>query len=202
LAWVANHKNLLIIASIVALMAALILFLSGSYDFSKTLLLLFVSSVIAIWYVFPVFRLPLRAIPNVKAIVVALIWTVILIVLPVVGKKGMVELFTQTVPFFFFFLGLAIPFDIRDIRFDSDQLRTIPQQFGISGARIFSILLILLFYLLFAYFNVFMRYSLSFALTICGIILLISKVEVDRNEPYLSLLDLSMAILGIVLFMS
>ena len=198
--WINNNKLLLLILSGVALIGSLIIF--SSIARLHSVILLSISALISFWYVFPIFKLPLRSVPFFKSVFVALTWTFTVIVLPMVGQYSTKEIFLQFFPFFLFFLGLAIPFDIRDLKHDSDQLQTIPQLFGVVGARIIAISAILIFYLIFAYFNVFMRFNLAFALTICGIVLLISKVEAHRNEPYLSLLDLSMAAIGVVLYMA
>ena len=44
-----------------------------------------------------------------------------------------------------FIVSAAIPFDIRDVKFDQNSQKTIPQVFGVEWARIFSILLLFSF---------------------------------------------------------
>ena len=200
LEWINNNKIVLTILSIAALIGSVMIFRGIANP--QSVILLLISGMISIWYVFPIFKRRLRSIPFFKSVFVSLTWTIVVIALPMIGQFPVNQILLQFLPFLFFFLGLAIPFDIRDLKYDSDQLQTIPQLVGVVGARIIAISAILIFYILFAYFNSFMRYYLSFSMVICGIIIIIAKVEIEKNEPYLSLLDSSMALLGLVLFMA
>jgi hypothetical protein len=88
----------------------------------------------------------LSDLPFLKAFLVALTWTILCAGVPsaFAGSFGL-----KSIAVFSYFLGLTIPFDIRDLHFDSQDRRTFPQILGVVGAQRLSIFLIALgFYLL------------------------------------------------------
>jgi len=46
---------------------------------------------------------------------------------------------------FLFILALMVPFEIRDLKYDEPNLKTIPQVFGVSGSRLFGMVLLVFF---------------------------------------------------------
>ena len=102
----------------------------------KTLILIAVITAISIFYPFY-----LRSIPRLKVFIISLVWSIITVGLLVIENdiqlewSILLELFSR----FFFILAITIPFDIRDIYYDSNRLQTIPQLFGLLNAKIISI---------------------------------------------------------------
>lgn len=100
------------------------------------------------WYVYPFLNIKLREVPFLKAPLVAAIWTIVIVFLPLNIWKSE-ETVQLTCLLFVFFLALAIPFDIKDMDTDPKRHFTFPQLLGKSGAKLLSISLMVLFYVLF-----------------------------------------------------
>lgn len=101
-----------------------------------------------VFYAFPVFSRigNFRNFPGLKGYVVALIWTIITVILPVVsaGEEFSTSIILYSVQRFLLVLILLIPFDIIDAKKDAKSLRTWPQQFGIKSVKKIGYILILL----------------------------------------------------------
>ncbi|AXO81381.1 hypothetical protein DZC78_13605 [Olleya aquimaris] len=92
----------------------------------------------------------LRDISGLKVYVIALVWSGVTVVLPLVNNK---VAFSETViitvaQHFVFVMALMLPFEIRDLRYDSIKLATIPQKIGIKRTKVVGFGLVLLFYFL------------------------------------------------------
>jgi len=85
-------------------------------------------------------QLSLSDLPYVKAILVAATWTLVCIVIPSVTNTQNGWLIFG---FFLYFLGLTVPFDIRDMYFDDIKRRTLAQIIGAKNAKRIAYLLIL-----------------------------------------------------------
>lgn len=99
-----------------------------------TTLFLFFMGFLSFFYVVKLpgkFNRNLRDIPSLKIFLIALVWSMMSCIIPYINLESPnhfpVELFFFA---FIVILGLTIPFDIRDIDFDEDQKKTIPQILG------------------------------------------------------------------------
>ncbi len=86
----------------------------------------------------------LRNVPVVKFLVVAVVWTLVVVAGPV--ACDLADHSHNTILFAIclrlpLFMSLAIAFDIRDAHSDHPALRTVPQVFGVRGARITALVL-------------------------------------------------------------
>lgn len=139
------------LASIAGLTAVVLLFYL-EFDFNG-MLLLAVLFFVTLSYRFRWFKhqgksTALSEFPYLKSLLVAGVWTIICSMIP----SGMEEKNTLLyLSFFVYFLGLSIPFDIRDLKKDAPSRRTIPQIFGVANARTLSLLLILIAHILLTY---------------------------------------------------
>ncbi|NBC27502.1 MAG: hypothetical protein GVY08_11620 [Bacteroidetes bacterium] len=79
----------------------------------------------------------LREISGIKIFVIAFVWSSVSVGLPVLeaGAGMSTTIALEYVQRLLFVLVLTLPFDIRDIRFDTHQLGTIPQSIGIKKTR-------------------------------------------------------------------
>jgi len=113
---------------------------------AKTVLYLFGLAIVTFLYAIPF--LPkkyfldkgknLRAISGLKVYVIAFVWSITTVVLPLVNK-GLLFEFDMIVSFmqrFLFVLVLMLPFEIRDMNYDSLKLGTIPQQIGVQNTKL------------------------------------------------------------------
>lgn len=131
-----RYHRLIQFFSIAALIPASYLASSFSMGIFVTLALL---AILAALYAIPFLpqKQSLRTQGTIKVGIVALVWSGITVVLPVVAAKSTIsfdfwiELFQR----FLFVYALMIPFEIRDLRFDRPDLGTLPQILGIRATK-------------------------------------------------------------------
>ena len=94
----------------------------------------------------------LRHLPYLKNFVVAAIWMIVTVLIPLFSTHEKNGISNSELVFaierFLFIYALCIPFDIRDIMIDDPGLKTLPQIFGEKTARLTSLALLLLCLLL------------------------------------------------------
>ena len=91
----------------------------------------------------PKILLSLRNVPGIKIFLIAFCFAGITVLFPLVQNGVGITLvvwllFLQRI---FFVLLITIPFDIRDVDFDSEKLKTIPQIFGVKKAKVLGVIL-------------------------------------------------------------
>ena len=92
----------------------------------------------------------LRALAGVKIYVIAFVWSGVTVLLPLIGKIELMQWdvlleFTQR---FLFVFALTLPFEIRDLKFDVANLKTVAQIFGVRNSKIIGVLTLLTILLL------------------------------------------------------
>src|SRR5680860_395634 len=92
----------------------------------------------------------LRSLGGLKIFVVAVVWALATVILPVIAAEESIswDVRVETLQRFLLTLILLVPFEIRDLAYDSPELRTLPQRFGISGTKIIGACTLLPFFLL------------------------------------------------------
>lgn len=105
---------------------------------------------ICLLYVFPINHSisNFRNRSKIKIFLVAICWAGSTVILPFIESNrtdytDSVLLFAQ---FFLFVIALTMPFEIRDLKYDSNDLRTIPQIFGIDKSKYICYLIIFIFF--------------------------------------------------------
>jgi 4-hydroxybenzoate polyprenyltransferase len=121
----------------------------------KSLYLLIPFGFMTLFYAIPLIKIgklevSFRNFPAIKIFSIAIAWAGITVLFPLNEAN---YLFTENVYIEFFqriliLVAITIPFDIRDINFDEKSLKTLPQLLGIRKAKLFGIVLLLLFVLL------------------------------------------------------
>lgn len=130
------HKNIQFF-SIVALLIALY---NAFYLSNNALIFLGVMIFMTGLYAVPV--LPhtknLRNLGGLKIFIVALVWAGTTVLLPVYQINSVIswDVVIETIQRFVLVLILLVPFEIRDLAYDSPALKTLPQRFGVSSTRI------------------------------------------------------------------
>ena len=124
----------------------------------KTLLLLSVFGIITFLYAMPLIPMRyfrdsqknLREIGGLKVYVIALVWTFTTVILPLIDNEVSLntDVIIASVQRFIFVIVLMLPFEIRDLRYDSLKLATIPQKIGIKKTKIIGVLLLMVFFFL------------------------------------------------------
>ncbi|MCX7547904.1 hypothetical protein OS188_08055 [Xanthomarina sp. F1114] len=92
----------------------------------------------------------LRSISGLKVYIIASVWAGVTVVLPLINNRVSIhaDVIITVVQRFVFVLALMIPFEIRDLNYDSIKLATIPQQIGIKKTKIIGVLLLMIFFFL------------------------------------------------------
>lgn len=92
----------------------------------------------------------LRSIGGLKIYLIALIWVGVTVFLPLINHHHYIgtDVIVTAIQRYLFIMVLMLPFEIRDLRYDSLKLSTIPQKIGIKQTKIIgSILLVGFFFL-------------------------------------------------------
>lgn len=130
----------------------------------------------------------LRSLGVLKIFIVALVWAGFTVVLPLIDADVTIR-WDQTifiVQRFLFVLALILPFEIRDMKYDAIEMKTVPQRLGLAGSIKFGYVLTALFFLLtflrdeFTLIEVYSRFLIAIIL----IYALYKTTEVQR--PYFS----------------
>ena len=92
----------------------------------------------------------LRDISGLKVYVIALVWCGVTVMLPVFNNNGMFsqDAIITIIQNFILVITLMLPFEIRDLNYDSLKLATIPQKIGVKNTKRLGYVLVLLFYFL------------------------------------------------------
>ncbi len=92
----------------------------------------------------------LREISGAKIYVIALVWCFVSVLLPIMNAGIELSADTWIALFqrFCYVLVLMLPFEIRDLNYDSLKLATIPQKIGIKKTKIIGVLLLMVFMML------------------------------------------------------
>lgn len=92
----------------------------------------------------------LRSIGGLKIYLIALMWSGVTVFLPLINNDALldIDVMVAGVQRYLFIMALMLPFEIRDLQYDSLKLSTIPQKIGITKTKLMGVLLISLFCLL------------------------------------------------------
>ncbi|WP_242204885.1 UbiA prenyltransferase family protein [Aestuariivivens insulae] len=92
----------------------------------------------------------LRSIGGLKVYVIALVWTGVTVFLPLVDVDFSInsDVILTGVQRFIYIVVLMLPFEIRDLRYDSLKLSTIPQKIGVRRTKQVGGILLIVFFLL------------------------------------------------------
>ncbi|MDV7140244.1 hypothetical protein R3X28_15240 [Maribacter sp. TH_r10] len=140
------HKNIQFFSFICFIMACY----HGWFLSADTWLILFILAIFTGLYALPV--LPrarnLRSLGGLKIFIVALVWSGITVVLPLVEIKMVLgwDVWVEVVQRILLVLVLLIPFEIRDLAYDQPELRTIPQRMGVTRTKVFGAFLVVMFF--------------------------------------------------------
>ena len=193
--WVFSHYRLTITLTIISILSIIPL---SFFLNSSSLILLFGLALISLGYSLPLFsfqdkRYSLRNIPGVKLFLIAAIWSLSCVLLPILEMESNNEIIitlNDTIILiakrFLFIAAITVPFDIRDLFQDkTNELKTIPVILGEKTALLICQSFLAAYLILLFLFTDKLD-SNYFALTICTIITgwLIFKSKWEKNEYY------------------
>ncbi len=90
----------------------------------------------------------LRSIGGLKIYLIALVWSGVTVFLPLINENFNVDIFIIGIQRYMYIIVLMFPFEIRDLRFDSLKLSTIPQKIGERNTKIIGASLVLVILIL------------------------------------------------------
>ncbi|MGB7842171.1 MAG: hypothetical protein WBL21_05230, partial [Salinimicrobium sp.] len=91
-------------------------------------------------------RKNLRSVSGVKIFIIALVWAGVTVILPVASANLKLDIFilVEFLQRFLLVLVLILPFEIRDLKYDLQELGTIPQKVGVTKTKILGYFFLLL----------------------------------------------------------
>lgn len=200
--WVDKNKNYLLVLMILSTLAALACFIYLIENVLPVLFCLGLTGAISLFYVVPVFGRNIREVPGIKSIVIAFVWVLVLFLLPVINEDQLTQkILPELIAYFFFFVALTIPFDIRDLKYDNPKQKTLPQVLGTETSKILATFLILAFTLSLIILKVQYFWNPLFLLASLLAIILILGTNQTRKEGYFALIDCVMILVGLGCFL-
>nr|WP_039450039.1 hypothetical protein [Pedobacter glucosidilyticus] len=193
--WIFSHYRLNISITLIAVLSLIPLFFLLSFA-SKVLLCLL--GLVSFGYSLPLFsvnnkKFGLRNIPGLKLFLIATVWSVSTVALPILEINELHISFISlqdttllTAKRFLFVAAITVPFDIRDLFQDKNSdLKTIPTIFGENKAYLFCQFLLALYLVMLFVFNDGFNasfFGLMFTIVLAGWLILKSTWE--KNEYY------------------
>jgi hypothetical protein len=119
----------------------------------ETLGFIGICAVLTFLYAMPLFpkrKQTLRSVAGLKIYIIALVWTGVSVVIPLIDSDYEINADVVLLVFqrFLYVLVLMFPFEIRDLKFDSIQLTTVPQKIGVKQTKRLGALLLFMILLL------------------------------------------------------
>lgn len=140
------HKNIQFFSFICLLVAGYNLFFLPERVFIG---LIFLAAITGL-YALPV--LPkhknFRSLSGLKILIVATVWAGTTVILPVLSHTEDIlwNVKVETLQRFLFVLIVLVPFEIRDLKYDRPELKTLPQRIGVYRTKLIAIVWVILFF--------------------------------------------------------
>jgi hypothetical protein len=140
------HKNIQFFSFACLLIASYQMFMFSE----RVLISLFILIAITGLYALPV--LPkhknFRSLSGFKILIVATVWAGTTVILPVISQLEEISWNVKVEAFqrFMLVLVLLVPFEIRDLKYDSIALKTLPQRLGVKRAKLIGWIWLVIFY--------------------------------------------------------
>jgi len=154
-----HHRSLTNALKAIQLFSFFCFILLGFYTFKlpvKTLAYIALFGVVTFLYAIPFIpknfyldsQQNLRAISGLKVYIIALVWTGVTLFLPLINNdfESNIDVWICAFQRFVFVFVLMLPFEIRDLKYDSLKLATIPQKIGVKRTKIIGVLLLFIFF--------------------------------------------------------
>ena len=130
----------------------------------------------------------LRAISGLKIYVIAFVWACVTVIIPLLNENYSLDNDTlvESIQRFLYVIIAMLPFEIRDMKYDSLKLATIPQKIGVAKTKIIGVLLIVLvFFLEFFKDEFYMNKTIILAI-VCLLLLLFLLFSTKNQKQYYS----------------
>ena len=199
--WVNEHSKSLWTTTILAVIVAgtcLLQIIQFKYD---ALLLLIFAVVSSVLYVIRIGNKNAREVPYLKIHLIAFTWAFIIVLFPILNENIETTTIWMFVAHYFYVVGVTIPFDIRDLKYDDPSHKTIPQVIGVFFAKINGIVLLMLFFGIMLWQEPDLVSNWIFHLAVLIQIVLVAFMHEKRSDFYCAgLIDGAILLLGISYF--
>lgn len=105
-----------------------------------------VFGILTIFYGLPILakHKNLRSISGLKIFIIALVWAGMTVIVPLVAVNHVFseELVIEFLQRFLFVLVWILPFEIRDLKYDLEQLGTLPQRVGVTPTKVLGMIML------------------------------------------------------------
>ena len=150
----------------------------------ELLFFLIVFGLITLLYVFPLkSEKTLRTFPRIKIFVIALVWSSVALFLPLMQNNVVVNLdvWLTFIQYFLLVVILMLPFEIRDLKYDLPNLKTLPQLIGVRKTKFFGAILLVVFFLI-EFFKDETSITNQIVLLVVGLILFVLLKKSSENQ--------------------
>lgn len=138
-----HHRSLTTHLKIIQIFSFVCFLLMSFYMYHlsiKTLLFIIPFAVLTLLYMIPFlskFQKNLRSIGYLKIIIVAVVWVGVSVFLPIfdIQKGFTLNTYLFATQRFLLVIVLILPFDIRDMKYDSIYLQTVPRKIGVKNTK-------------------------------------------------------------------
>lgn len=183
-----HHRQLASWLKIIQIVSFISFLLMCYYMFDlklQTMICLCIFFVLTFLYAIPFLakqKRSLRHITGLKVYVIAFVWSGVTVFLPVINEQVSLsaDVFIMALQRFLFVIVLMLPFEIRDLKYDSSDLATIPQKMGVKRTKYFGTILLILIFLLEFFkdnLNDYGLLALALILIVTFLFVVFSKVE-------------------------
>jgi hypothetical protein len=149
--WFFKNKIKLIYVSILAFVGFIYIILFTAFHVNS-LLILIPFGFITFFYVIPLFKIgnieiSFRNFPGIKIFSIAIAWAGITVLFPLFEANYSFNsnVYIEFLQRFLILIAYTIPFDIRDVKFDKKQLKTLPQLIGNERVKFLGTIFLFLF---------------------------------------------------------
>jgi hypothetical protein len=149
--WFLQNEIKLVWVSILAFLSSGYIILFTKFNF-ESLFIVIPFGFITVFYAIPLFKIgkfqiSFRNFPAIKIFSIAIAWAGVTVLFPLLeqGYHFNNNVYLEFFQRILILIAYIIPFDIRDINFDEEQLKTIPQLVGIKNSKIVGTILLFVF---------------------------------------------------------
>jgi len=203
LSWVKRNRNPLGALSVLSgLVAGIIFFILWNPN-PISISFLMISGIISLFYVVKVRGRNMREIPYLKIHLIALTWVLTLIIFPLFNEGYEQYYIWPAVAHYLYVLAVTIPFDIRDLKYDKSEHRTIPQVIGVGWSKTLSVILLFGFLIIMlTLVDPYLLLNKMFILSVVIQVILVLFMNEKRSDTYCAgAIDGAIALLGLSYFL-
>ena len=146
--WIENNQGIQLFYIGVSALLSIYLYFFVLNAFTETKWWMLFSVLLSVLYAVKINGVSLRDVPHLKMHLIAIVWCKALIFPFLLNNETQIDYLFFILGHYFFFIALCIQFDIRDIYYDSEKLKTLPQLVGVRKSKLISILTLCMYVLI------------------------------------------------------